>query len=312
MTDAHEPTSAPEIVVEPDAGADAETPLDRALRRAGGDAADGRAVDALMGSELLLLLEAPLQGDRMRPVILELEAGATALAFDAEARLAAFGGGSDYAEINGLALARLLGAQGVNLAVNPGVAPSELFHEAAALTWMAESAEAETRAEAARVGRLGPPRAATEALVAALDGRLAALATYLAEAWLVQAAAPEAPEAPADGADGADGKDGAEETAPTLLMILRERPGLDLAGKKALDMAAEARREAMVSALARSARLAAPEGPDFATMFVEETAPALAAARRFGLGFELPEPEAPRATGPSAPGMDPAKPPKLR
>ena len=163
MTDAHEPTSAPEIVVEPDAGADAETPLDRALRRAGGDAADGRAVDALMGSELLLLLEAPLQGDRMRPVILELEAGATALAFDTEARLAAFGGGSDYAEINGLALARLLGAQGVNLAVNPGVAPSELFHEAAALTWMAESAEAETRAEAARVGRLGPPRAATEA-----------------------------------------------------------------------------------------------------------------------------------------------------
>ncbi|MAS42254.1 MAG: hypothetical protein CML46_17965 [Rhodobacteraceae bacterium] len=303
MTDAHEPTSAPEIVVEPDAGADAETPLDRALRRAGGDAADGRAVDALMGSELLLLLEAPLKGDRMRPVILELEAGATALAFDTEARLAAFGGGSDYAEINGLALARLLGAQGVNLAVNPGVAPSELFHEAAALTWMAESAEAETRAEAARVGRLGPPRAATEALVAALDGRLAALATYLAEAWLVQAAAPEAP---------AGGKDGAEETAPTLLMILRERPGLDLAGKKALDMAAEARREAMVSALARSARLAAPEGPDFATMFVEETAPALAAARRFGLGFELPEPEAPRATGPSAPGMDPARPPKLR
>ena len=122
-------------------------------------------------------------------------------------------------------------------------------------------------------------------------------------ARLVQAAAPEAP---------AGGKDGAEETAPTLLMILRERPGLDLAGKKALDMAAEARREAMVSALARSARLAAPEGPDFATMFVEETAPALAAARRFGLGFELPEPEAPRATGPSAPGMDPARPPKLR
>lgn len=284
-------TDAPDLDAAP---ADAETPLDRALRLAGGDATDGRAVDALLGTELLLLLEAPMQGDRLRPVILELEAGPTALAFDEETRLAAFGAGPDYAALNGLAMARMLGGQGLNLAVNPGVAPSELFHEAAALTWMADAAEAETRAEASRVGRLGPPRAAPEALITALDGRLAALAEYLAEAWLVEAAPTE------------------YEAAPTLLMILRERPGLDLAGKKALDAAAEARRQAMVSALARSARLASPDGPDFATMFVEETAPALLAARRFGLGFELPAPAAPRAAAPSAPGMDPDKPPKLR
>ena len=290
MTDASADLPGIMAVAEPDG----ETPLDRAFRLAGGDATDGRAVDALMGAELLLLLEAPMQGDSLRPVLLELEAGPTALAFDAETRLAAFGGGTDYAAINGLALAGMLGAQGVNLAVNPGVAPSELFHEAAALVWMAEAAASETRAEAARVGRLGPPRSAGAPLVAALDGRLAALAGYLAEAWLVEAAPAEP--------DG----------APSLLLILRERPGLDLAGKKALDAAAEARREAMVTALSRSARLAAPEGPELAAMFAEDGAPALSAARRFGLGFELPEPEAPRKAAPSAPGMDPDKPPKLR
>ena len=52
----------------------------------------------------------------------------------AEQRLAAFAGGeAAYAEVSGRLLAGLLAGEGVHLAVNPGVAPSELFHEAAAL-----------------------------------------------------------------------------------------------------------------------------------------------------------------------------------
>ena len=116
-----------------------ETGLDRAMRESGGDAAAGRAVDALLSSQLFLLLdEAHLEedgaADRLRPKTLPLEAGETALAFDTEERLAAIAGGEAAdAEVSGRLLAGLLAGEGVHLAVNPGVAPSELFHEAAAL-----------------------------------------------------------------------------------------------------------------------------------------------------------------------------------
>ena len=45
--------------------------------------------------------------------------------------------------------------------------------------------------------------------------------------------------------------------------------------------------------------------------FLLVSAPVIAAARRAGLGFEIPAPEAPAVPG-AAPGMDPARPPKRR
>jgi hypothetical protein len=275
-----------------DAPEEEETPLDRALRLAGGDAADGRAVDALLNSELRLLLDGPAEGDRARPRILELESGPTALAFDTDARLAAFAEGADYVELPGRMLAGMLAGEGVALAVNPGVAPSELYHDAAALGWMTQAAAAQAEVAGARIETIGPPRAASGALIAALDAKLAALAPLLAEAWLAEAA-----------------HDGGETR---LLLVLREPEAAHLTGKKALDAAQEARRRALALAASESARLAAPDGPSLDALFAGEGEPALAAARRFGLGFELPTPAAPEAPAASAPGMDPEKPPILR
>ncbi|MEM1314755.1 MAG: SseB family protein [Pseudomonadota bacterium] len=267
-----------------------ETALDRAMRESGGDAARGRAVDALLSSQLFLLLDDSHldegePGDRLRPKTLPLEAGETALAFDTEERLAAFAGGeAAYAEVSGRLLAGLLAGEGVHLAVNPGVAPSELFHEAAALRWMAEATAAETVSEEAALGAVAPPAAASEALAAALDAKLAALAAGLAEAWLVQT-------------EGADG--------PRLILALRER------GTWGDDAAAERHRTALARALGETARLAAPEGPPLEAAFPPESAAAAwAAIRKAGLGFELPAPAAPRT--PTAPGSDPEKPPRLR
>lgn len=265
------------------------TPLDAAMARADGDAADGGVVDALLNAELLLLLEAPADGGRIRPRVLELEAGPTALAFDTEMRLAEFAAGEDYVALPGRTLAEMLGAQGLNLAVNPGVAPSELFHAADALVWMTQAAAAELEGAETRLSEFAPPRLASEGLVAALDAKLAGLAARLEEAWLVEGRE----------ADG----------ARRLLMILREAAP-PAQGPRPLAAAAEAGRAALARAVAETARLADPEGPGLDAMFSDENAPALHAARRFGLRFDLPKAAArPAAAGP---GMDPAKPPILR
>lgn len=267
-----------------------ETPLDRALRLAGGDAADGRAVDALLNAGLCLLLQGPPGADgALTPMILQLEAGPTALAFDSEARLAAFGAGEDYAEIPGRALVGMLAGQGVNLAVNPGVAPSELFHPAAALDWMAQVSAAAAQELDARIAALAAPREAGEALVSALDAKLAALSAWLEEAWL----------AAAETAEG-----------PRLALLLVERLSDAPRAGKALEAAAEARRRAVALALSESARLADPAAT-VEIVFLGAGSAALASARRVGLGFEIPAPEAPAVPG-AAPGMDPRRPPKLR
>ena len=267
-----------------------ETPLDRALRLAEGDVADGRVIDALLNARLCLLLkEEPGPDGALSPLMLELEAGPTALAFDDEARLAAFGGGEHYAEVPGRALIGMLTGRGLNLAVNPGVAPSEMFHGVEALDWMAQVSAAEARDAEGRISALAAPRGASEALISALDAKLAALGAWLAEAWLVRAQTPE---------------------GARLALALVERESEAPAAGRALAAAAEARRRAVVLAISESARLAAPES-EVEIFFAPAAAPVIAAARRAGLGFEIPAPEAPAVPG-AGPGMDPARPPKLR
>lgn len=242
-----------------------ETALDRAMALAGGDAADGRAVDALLNAELCLLLEGPAEAGPPRPLLLELEAGPTALAFDREERLAAFGGGAHYLAAPGRDLVALLAERGLNLAVNPGVAPSELFHGVEALAWMARAVALRAVAEEARPAALGAPRGAPEALLSALDAKLAALGAALAEAWLV-------------------------ETDGALLLLAVER------GRWGAGEAGEAHRAGLARALGETGRLS---GAELAVAFAAE-GPLLAAARRVGVGFEAPLPEAPapRREGP--------------
>lgn len=250
---------------------DDETPLDRAMRLADGEATDGRAVDALLNAELYLLLDGPAGDAAPRPTVLALEAGPTALAFDREERLAAFADGADYLALPGRALAALLAERGLNLAVNPGVAASELFHGADALAWMAGATALRAEAGEARLTTLArpPAEAAPAALLSALDAKLAALGAAVAEAWLVSA------------------ETGAAGGGPRLALVLVER------GAWGAGEAGETHRAALARAVGETARLA---GAEIDALFAAE-GPLLAAARRVGLGFE---PEAPAAPTPRA------------
>ncbi len=265
-------------------GTEDETPLDRAVRLVGEDASDaGSVFDALFNAELALLLEEEPRDDRFRPALLELESGPTALAFDTVDRLAAFTDRpAPYAAMPGRALVSLL-AEGesngrkLSLAVNPGVAPSELFYGPEALAWAVEFLADRPAEEDARILAFGPPHQASETLLAALDAKLAALSMALAEAWLV-------------GAEF-DGK------APGLLLVLRMRAPGGEAG--------------VAQAAVETARLADPDGVGLDVAFAAEGEPLLDNARRAGLGFDMPEPK-PVRPAPAAPGSDPARPPKLR
>jgi len=260
-----------------------ETPRDAALRGSGGDASAGRAVDVLLSSILLVWLEGPAEEGPPKPRMLPLEAGPTAIAFDSEARLAEFAGGpADYAEMPGRLLVRLLAEGGANLAVNPGVSEWEVFHATDALEWMVQASGVEA-ASAAASGAVGSPRSAGEALVQALDAKLAALGPALVEVWLAE-------------------RRTGEVASP--LLVVRER------GAWGEGEAGDRHRAALAAALGETARLAAPDALDMEVAFAAEGEALLVAARRLGLGFALPEPK--DRTGPGAPGTDPDAPPKLR
>lgn len=229
-----------------------ETALDLAARGAEDPSSDPRVFEALFNAELFLLLDGPPEGEALRPTLLELEAGPTALAFDLSDRLAAFiPEPAGYAAMPGRALVAMLAGRGVSLAVNPGVAPSELFYGPEALDWAAAVAAQAPQEEEARIGALTPPAAASPEMLEALSARLAALSPVLAEAWLV----------------GAGGD--------RLLLALRLRvPGAEGSAARALG---------------ETGRLL---DQPFDLAFVEEGSPLLGQARRIGLGFELPAPAA--------------------
>jgi hypothetical protein len=263
--------------------ADLTTPLDRAWIAAGQDAHSGRVADALMAAPLWLLLETEPAGDKFSPQLLELEAGPTALAFDAEDRLMAFTEAvAAHVCMPGRALISMFAGQGLNLAINPGVAPSEIFWDAAAISWAAEALSGEVEAEQALPHALIPPEGITTEALELLGVKLAALAPALEEAWLAEASFP----------DG----------SARLLLVLRLRGGADP------DAEADVAR-----ALADTGRLAGAALPELDAAFAALGDALLQRARQVGMGVELPAPPAPKPTpAPVAPGMDPDKPPKLR
>jgi hypothetical protein len=267
--------------------ADLVTPLDRAYLAAAADAAphlSGRVADALMAAPLWLLLETEPAGDRFSPQLLELEAGPTALAFDDEDRLIAFTEvPAAHVCMPGRALISLLAGQGLNLAINPGVAPSEIFWDAAAISWAAEALSGDVDAETAQPHALIPPEGITTEALELLGLKLAALAPALAEAWLTEASFP----------DG----------SARLLMVLRLR-GDDGDADAEADVA---------RALADTGRLAGAALPELDAAFTAEGDALLLRARQVGMGVELPAPPAqPARAAPEAPGSNPDKPPRLR
>ncbi len=259
-----------------------ETAIDRAFLAMEAAPDDERARarfhERVLDSELhLLLTEEPETDESLSPRIFEIPEGRFVLAFDTDERLAAFlDEPMPYAILAGRGIVEMIAGHDLGIGLNLGEAASATLLPAGAVDWLASMVEGAPERLEDAAHRFGPPASATQELIEALDRKLAAMAEAIGGAHLVEA----------------EYKDGAR------------RPLLVLGGVP------EAAREGVAAAIAETARLGA--GTTLDVTFLEADTPALAAARRHGLTFELPTPAPEEPPRPSAPGMDPDRPPILR
>ncbi|MEZ5778889.1 MAG: SseB family protein [Paracoccaceae bacterium] len=235
----------------------------------------------LADAELFVLLRDEPSGREISPQVFDLEDGRFALAFDAEERLAAFSDGPvPYAALPGRVVARELARLSVGLGLNLGVAPSAFLLPPDALGWLSRTLETSPRSSAARPVAFSAPDGVPDAVRHALARKLAPLGGIVPCAHLVAARY----------VDGSNGH---------LLAF---------EGAKASTEAA------LAKAVAEALVFSGTDAGALDVVFLSEGDPALAAIGRAALRLELSPPaaRAPARSAPAAPGMDPAKPPKLR
>jgi hypothetical protein len=258
-----------------------ETPLDRghaAMEAAPDDEALRlRFFDALAGAELFLLLDAEADGDAVTPRTFPLDGTSYVLAFDMEERLAAFAGEiAPYAALSGRALAPMLAAEGLGLALNPEVAPSATFLPPEAVRWLAETlAERPAELEARPVSVASPARL-PETLLTAIDAKLATATGLARHAWLVSVTY-------------GDGREG------HLLAFIDAIPGAETG---------------LARAMGEALTFSGVEAGEIDVAFLRASDPVMARIAKVGLRFDIPAPD--QTASPAAPGMDPARPPRLR
>lgn len=259
------------------------TPLDQAhaaMEAApADDAARLRFYDRLAGSELVLMLESEPEGGRIRPAIFPVEEQRFVLVFDREERLTAFAEGpAPYAALSGRALAAMLAGQGIGLGVNLGVAPSSILIEAGSVDWLAETLATAPEEVEERPEALSPPAGLPEALLTALDARLATAEGLARMAYLV-------------GATYAGGRRG------HLMAFVDAVPGAE---------------PALARAVGDALTFSGVEAGTLDVGFFRVSDPFAARLARVGLRFDLPQAApSPQVAG-AAPGMDPDRPPRLR
>ena len=257
------------------------TPLDRA--HAAMDAApdDGAArlrfYERLADAELVLLLVEEPHGDDVRPETVEVEAETYVLAFDAEDRLTAFvGREAPYAAMSGRALAEMLAGQELGLGVNLSVAPSQTLLPAATVGWLAETLAHRPAESEARPARLRPPQGLPEALLTALDAKLATTGGLARSAYLATASYDD-------------------DSTGHLLAFVDPLPGAE---------------GALARAVGEALTFSGRETGSRDETFVAAADPLILGLAKVGLRFDLPrlpQPPAPRASGSA-----PERPPRLR
>ncbi|CAN1535277.1 SseB protein N-terminal domain containing protein [Paracoccaceae bacterium] len=235
-----------------------------------------RFFERLADGEMVILLEREAVGETLEPRVFDLEDGPFVLVFDREERLAAFTGGiAPYAALPGRVIAGMLKGQGIGLGVNLGVAPSSMLLPAQAMDWLAETLEEGPEEVEAQPEEFVAPRV-PEVLISALDAKLARAGGLAVAALLA-------------GVIYRGGRRG------HMLAFVDVAEGAEAALARAMG-------EALV--------FSGIEAGELDVAFLARDDAAAVAMARVGLRFDLPVPEAPVA--PSAPGMDPSRPPKLR
>ena len=235
-----------------------------------------RFFERLADGGMVILLEREATGDSLEPKIFDLEDGPVVLVFDREERLASFSGGiAPYAALPGRVIAGLLRGQGIGMGVNLGVAPSSMLLPPEAMDWLAETLDEGPEEVEARPEEFLPPTV-PEAVIAALDAKLARAGGLAVAALLA-------------GVVYAGGRRG------HLLALIDAATGAEGALARAIN-------EALV--------FSGIEAGELDVVFLREGDAAALAMARVALRFDLPAPQTPLA--PAAPGMDPARPPKLK
>lgn len=259
------------------------TGLDRAHAAMEAAPEDGQArlrfYERLAATELFLLLEEEAAGATVAPRSFAVDGQSYVLVFDREERLARFAGGeAPYAALSGRAVAQMLAAEGLGMGLNLDVAPSALLLPAPAMAWLAGALAPEPVEERARLRELHPPHDLPEGLLTALDARLASAAGLAASAWL----------AGVTYESGASGH---------LLGVIDALPGAE---------------PALARAVSDLLQLSGLEAAALDVAFFASGEPMAARLERVGLRFDLPRREPPPVAAGPAPGMDPARPPRLK
>jgi hypothetical protein len=237
-----------------------------------------RFFERLADGEMFLLLEREAEGAVLDPRVFALEDGPVVLVFDREDRLAEFSGGvAPYAALPGRVIAGMLKGQGIGLGVNLGVAPSEMLLPPEALDWLAGALDGGPE-EAEGVPEEFKAPAVPETVIAGLDAKLAKAGGLAAAAVLA-------------GVRYKGGRRG------HMLAFLDAAPGAEAA-------LAQAAREALV--------FSGVEAGELDVAFLAAESEAAQAMMRAGLRFDLPAPGRAPVVAVPPPGMDRAKPPKLR
>jgi len=145
-----------------------------------------RFFERLADSELFLLLQGEAVGDALIPEVLNVDDAKYVLVFDREERLADFVGGSaHHAVLSGRVVATMLAGQGIGLGLNLGVAPSSILIPADAMAWLCDMLDNTPDEVMARPASIEAPVGASQALLAAIDTKLATAAGLARAAYLV-------------------------------------------------------------------------------------------------------------------------------
>lgn len=256
------------------------TPLDQAYAAMAADEDQRlRFYERLADGEMFLLLEEEAVGADITPRVFPLEDGPVVLCFDLEERLAEFAGGiQPYAALPGRVIAQQLAGQGIGLGINLGVAPSGMVLPAEAVDWLAGMLETGPEEVEAVPEAFHAPKGVPEVLLSALDAKLARAGGLASGALLA-------------GVTYRGGRRG------HMLAFLDAAPGAEAA---------------LARAAGEALAFSGLEAGEMDVGFMATGEAAAEAMARVALRFDLPAPERAEPAGPSAPGTDPARPPRLR
>lgn len=260
------------------------TPLDQAhaaMASAPEDAAARlRFYDQLAQSELFLMLaEEASDGDEITPETFAVGDDHYVLVFDREERLAGFAGRTvPYVALSGRVISGMLEGQGIGLGVNLDVAPSAILLPATAVAWLNETLGTGPDEVEAAMTEVHPPAGLPEALITALDGKLATAMGLAQSAYLV----------------GVTYENGARGHLLGFIGAVPEAHG------------------ALARAAGEALTFSGIEAGAMDVGFFRGADPIVVRMEAVGLRFDLPQPQEPAMGAVTMPGSDPAKPPRLR